>query len=337
MKTFCAVTISCALLIALVTAQVSTIGAGWTLKPTNSTDRVHLTIRRTHNGGTWVNGRDVAVASLRGFSLDMFGRGGPTRFEYVHDAGRFTFEGEFAWGKGSGDYRFEPNPDFGTELIKLGYEAPEQEHLIAMALADVNLIFARNIKSENIGATTKDLVDLRNHGVTFDYIHEARQAGFTDLRSRDFIDLRNHGVKTPFLRDLKAAGYDIEARQIVDLRNHGVNSEYIRELQKLGLRPETRDLIDFKNHGVNPEYLHTVHKQGFSELTARQIIDLRNHGVPVKFIEEVKELGYNFTPRELIDLRNHGVNGEYLRKLHDSGMKNLNASQISKLREHGVE
>ena len=48
-------------------------------------------------------------------------------------------------------------------------------------------------------------------------------------------------------------------------------------------------------------------------------------------------LGYQFTPRELIDLHAHGVSEDYLRNLRASGMTNLSAEQIVKLRSHGVE
>lgn len=337
MKTLCAIVISGALLIAMVTAQVGTSGQGWSVKPTTSLDRVHLSIKRTHLKGTWHHGTDVDVSTLRGFSLDQLARGGPAHFELVRDAGKFICDGEFSWGRGSGEYRFEPNPDYVAELVKMGYEAPGPDQLFGMMLSDINLIFARNIKNEGIDATTKDLIDLRSHGVSFDYVHEARQAGFMNLRTRDFIDLRNHGVNVAFLRDIKAAGYDIETRQIIDLRNHGVGSDYLRELQRAGLRPEPADIVRFKNHGVNPEYLKTLHETGYADLTAQQITELRNHGVPTKFIAEAKNLGYQFSSRELIDLRNHGVDGEYLRKLRESGMRNLNAAQITKLRQHGVE
>jgi hypothetical protein len=50
-----------------------------------------------------------------------------------------------------------------------------------------------------------------------------------------------------------------------------------------------------------------------------------------------KALGDNFTPRELIDLRIQGVDSSYLRRLRDSGIQNITAPQIVKLKIHGVD
>jgi len=58
--------------------------------------------------------------------------------------------------------------------------------------------------------------------------------------------------------------------------------------------------------------------------------------VPIEFIRTAKELGYRFTAPEFTEMRNHGVDGAYLRRLRDSGMRNLSAPQIAKLKMHGV-
>jgi len=76
---------------------------------------------------------------------------------------------------------------------------------------------------------------------------------------------------------------------------------------------------------------------GYSGLLASEITDLRIHGVDTAFIQDAKSLGYNFTPQQSIDLRIHGLDGSYLRRLRDSGLKNLSASEITNLRTHGVD
>ena len=55
------------------------------------------------------------------------------------------------------------------------------------------------------------------------------------------------------------------------------------------------------------------------------------------FIREARDLGYRFTARELIELQIHGVGGDYLRNLKASGMRDLSAEQITRLKIHGVE
>jgi hypothetical protein len=64
---------------------------------------------------------------------------------------------------------------------------------------------------------------------------------------------------------------------------------------------------------------------------------MKIHGIDPDFIREARDLGYRFTARELIDLKIHGVSGDYLRNLKASGMRDLSAEQITKLKIHGVE
>jgi hypothetical protein len=67
------------------------------------------------------------------------------------------------------------------------------------------------------------------------------------------------------------------------------------------------------------------------------MVQLKIHGVGADFMRDSKALGYNFTAQELVNLRLHGVDGRYLRRLHDSGMKNLTADKIQKLKIHGID
>ena len=175
------------------------------------------------------------------------------------------------------------------------------------------------------------------HGITLDYIREARQAGYQNFTAEDYVQLRIHGVETAFLRDLKAAGYDLRAADIVQLRIHGVDSRYVRDLKSYGLKPEASDLTQMRMHGVTPEYLKGLKDAGYENLQVagdRPAPDARRRD---GFVQEARRLGYDFTPEELAQLRIFGVDGAYLKRLQDAGMRNLNAEQIAKLRMHGVD
>ncbi|PYT27354.1 MAG: hypothetical protein DMG57_18625 [Acidobacteria bacterium] len=337
----------------------------WKLKPSDSVNSLHFTVKRSKWGNNWSTSNDVPLSSFHGLSPDLLAHGGRAKFEYVHDAGRLICEGSFFWGRGSGSFTFAPNAQFVSELERLGYEAPNDDQLFSMLMTDVSLEFARGVRDVVPYASTKQLIELRIHGVTLAYIREARQAGYKDLTAQDYVEMRIHGVETDFLRDLKSfgynlqardivelrihgvssefvgglkqAGYDLSAKQITELRIHGVDSEYLRELKSYGLQPGATDLVQLRIHGVSPDYLKGLKDAGYGQLPANEITELRIHGVQTDFIQEAKNLGYNFTPRELVELGIHGVDGSYLKKLNDTGMKNLTASQIAKLRIHGVE
>ena len=307
----------------------------WTMKRSDSAERVRFSIERVRSGSRWMNSTDVPLSRFRSFSPDMFDRGGDARFEYVQDAGRLLCTGRFSWGSGSGTWVFTPNWAFVSELRHMGFGDADEEQLLSLFMHDLTLDYARGVHEAGLKPSVKELIEMRNHGVKVDFLRELKANGY-NLPVRDVIEMRVHGVTPELIRALKQAGYDLSGRQITQLRIHGVSPEYLRDLRDLGLRPAESDLVQLRIHGVQPDYLKGLKDAGYSGLAVQDILSLRNHGVSTEFVRDAKELGYSFTPRELTDLRIHGVDGSYLRKLKDAGMKNLNASQIAKLRIHGV-
>ena len=311
--------------------------AGWEIRPSLSLNQAHFVIRHSNGFDNSVRGRDVPLDRFRGFSLSMLASPGPAKFEYVADAGRLICEGRFLMGVGSGSYTFAPDPAFLSALQEMGYDTPDDEQLLSMLMMDINREFAREIRDSGLRASSQDLIQLKVHGVTLDYIRDARRQGYQDFLAEDYVQLRIHGVDTNFLRDLKEAGYNLRAGDIAQLRIHGVDSRYMRDLKTYGLKPEASDLTQMRIHGVTPEYLKGLKDAGYENLRAEEVDQLRMHGVETSFVQEAQRSGYNFTPQELAQLRMHGVDGAYLKRLQDSGMRNLNAEQIAKLRMHGVD
>lgn len=311
--------------------------AQWRITPALSTSKVFFTIRRTNGFDNWTSRNIVDVDKFRGFSLAMLATPGPAKFEYVADAGRLICEGTFSVGTGSGTYTFVPDHAFVAALQQMGYDAPDDEQLFSMLTMDIGREFAREIHDAGLHASTRDLIQLKTHGVDLNYIRETLRAGYQSFSAGDFIDLRVHGVSTTFLRDLMAAGYDLPAPEIADLSVHGVDSGFMRDLKSYGLQPAAADLSQLRMHGVTAEYLKGLKEAGYSNLRMDEINQLRNHGVEPEFPREARRLGYDFTPEELAQLRTHGVDSQYLRHLQHTGMRNLSADQIAQLRIHGVD
>jgi len=354
-----------AILVAALAAPGEQWNQEWKLKPSRTTDRVHFRIERSKWRNNWSTSRDVPLSRFRGLSPETLARNGRVRFEYVHDAGRLICEGSLWSGSGSGSFTFTIDSGFVAELKHLGYEEPDGDQIISILMTDVDLPFAHGVRKRVPDATTRQLIELSIHGVTLDYLREAEEAGYRNLGAKDFVEMRIHGVSTAFLRDLKAsgydlapreavelrihgvtsefvrdlkqAGYDLPAKQITELRIHGVNSAYLQELRRYGLQPEARGLVELRIHGVSPEFLKELKDAGYSGLSNKEITELRIHGVQPDFIRDAKSLGYSFTTKELVELRIHGVSGSYLKKLRDTGFKNLTASQIAKLKIHGID
>ena len=307
MKDSTALIIAAIVILGVTFAPAQISDYSWKLKPAHEPGYVQFTIERSRIGNHSSHSNNVPFDRFRGLSQDAIERGGAVKFEYVHDAGRLSCEGRFLFSRGSGSYTFTPDPGFTSKLQRLGYETPDEDQLFSMMTSDVSLEFARDVKDAVVEASTRDL-----------------------------IDLRIHGVRTSFLRDLKGLGYSLPARDIIQLRIHGVSSELMSDLKRSGYEMSVREIVQLRIHGVQPSYLRALKDAGYSSLRADEITQLRIHGVPADFIGESKALGYNFTAKELTDLRIHGVNADYLRRLRDSGMRNLTAAQIAKLRIHGV-
>jgi hypothetical protein len=268
-------------------------------------NQARFTIRNSAPGRSFTMSTDIPLDRFHGLTF----ANGPAKFEYVQDAGRLVCEGRFLLGAGSGTFTVILDPDFVARLQRLGFDAPDENQAFDMLLSGFSLEFARAVKDAGISATTTQLLDLRNHGIDSAYLRGMRAAGHPDLDVRDLIELHDHGVNPEFVADLRRSGYQFHTREIIDLRNQGVTAEYVRDLKEAG----------------------------YPDLPVRSIVDLRNHGVPAEFARDAHSLGYDFEIRELIDLRNNGVDGAYLRRIKDSGMKNLTAAQIQKLRQHGID
>jgi hypothetical protein len=341
----------------------------WSMRRAGDKVSLTLDVRRTKGWGRnhWRNTTELPWQALRGITSEQLDRIlSGVKFDILRDPGTLHCEGRSGLGRASGTFTFEPNQAFSSQLTALGYSAPTDEQLFSMLMHDVTLAFARRASEAGLQASTKDLIDMRAHGVNEDYMERALAAGYTGLTARNLIDFRNHGVTPDFLRELKASGYSfsakeivdlrnhgvtadfvesvkaagyagIEARELVDLRNHGVDAGYMRGLKSHGLSPEPREIVDMKNHGIDPDYLRALKEAGYENLATRDVIDLKNHGVPAKMLREAKDLGFDFTIREIIELRNNGVDGAYLRKVKDSGFANLTADKIVRLRQHGID
>lgn len=309
----------------------------WQLRETGASDMVQFRVERWKPGSHSTHGSDVPLSRFHGLSPDVFDRGGHVQFEYVVDTGSLLCQGEFSGRRGSGSFQFRPNPQFTSQLEALGYSAPTDEQLFTMMMMDISLQFARGLRDAGLHPTTGELIDLRIHGVSAEYVRDTQAAGYRNLSVQDYIDMRIHGVDTDFIRDLRAAGYNLSSKAVIDLRIHGVDSEYMRELKAYGLQPRAEDMVQLRIHGVSPEFLKGLKDAGYTNLQVGEITDLRIHGVDTEFIQDTRALGYHFTPKELTELRIHGVDGAYLRRLRDSGLKNLTAAQITNLRIHGVD
>ncbi len=54
--------------------------------------------------------------------------------------------------------------------------------------------FVRDLKNLGYHATADDLITMRIHGVTIEYIHDLRSKGLKDLSIDQLVSLKIHGI-----------------------------------------------------------------------------------------------------------------------------------------------
>ena len=302
-------------------------------------DRVRFGLDRSVDTSRTTWATDLPWSSFNGLTRQQLSRlSGTHTFEFVRDAGTFICTGKFSGGRGHGLYRFVPNQRYVSQLQELGFPLPSSEDIYSLAFSDVSLEFARMVGAAGLNASTRELLELRHHGINAAYLRDAQATGLGRWTAQDYVEMHNHGVQPEFLRHLKNAGYvELSTSEIVEMRNHGVDSGYIKDLARHGLKPAPRDLVEMKNQGVSPRFLNTLAQAGLGQLDPHEVVELRNQNVTPEFILEAKALGYRFSGREMINLRHQGVDGAYLRKLKASGFQDLTAEKIAKLRTHGID
>jgi hypothetical protein len=277
----------------------------WKVKRSSEPGMVQFHIKRSSPGSSMSQVFDVPLSEFQNLNLNA---NGSTRFTYTQGAGALLCEGRIFLGGGSGTFEVRPDPRFVAQLNDLGYASPTADQAFDMLVARVSLDFARGVREAGLRASTDQLIELRRQGVTLPYLQALTNAGERGFTAAEVIELKQQGVSPEFIRDVGQAGYHLAVARMIELKNQGIDSRYIRELAEAGLRPAAGDLIQFKQQGVSP-----------------------------RFLQEARDLGYSFRPDELIELKNQGVGEDYLRNLRASGMRNLTASQIVQLKNHGVE
>jgi beta-lactamase regulating signal transducer with metallopeptidase domain len=108
------------------------------------------------------------------------------------------------------------------------------------------------------------------------YIEGLQSAGLKDLKVDEIIALKIHGVTPDYIREMRAAGIEANSPELVALKIHEVTPEYIRALAAAGLgNLHVRDYLAAKIQGITPEFVQAIRSHGFKDLTLRQLIALK--------------------------------------------------------------
>jgi beta-lactamase regulating signal transducer with metallopeptidase domain len=108
------------------------------------------------------------------------------------------------------------------------------------------------------------------------YIEGLQSAGLKDLTVDEIIALKIHGVTPDYIRDMRAAGVDASGPELVSLKIQEITPEFVRGLAAAGLTGlHVHDYLAAKIQGITPEFIQSIRKHGFKDLTLRQLLALK--------------------------------------------------------------
>ena len=280
----------------------------WTIHKSDKPGKVEFSLIDQHNGGNSHHESDWPTSAFQGIDFSKAGRQ-DVHFTITRDAGKLDCEGYLKDGEGAGLFRFDPNPDYARQMGSLGFPVDDDEQY-AMAVQDVSLEFARQMKGEHL----------------------------TNLDTGKLIAFRIFNVNSQFIADIRAAGLNVsDSDKLVAFRIHGVTPEMIRSVKEAGYSPDEDNLIAMRIHGATPEWMQALKKAGYDHVDLEKLIAFRIHGVSPEFIEKVQGLGYQHPePDELIAMRIHNVTPEYIASLRSRGM-HPSIGELVSLRIHGID
>jgi hypothetical protein len=281
----------------------------WTIGKSDNPARVEFSLSEHHHGGNSNDESDWPTSSFPGIDFSKSGRQ-DVRFVITRDAGKIECEGFLNNGEGAGVFHFSPDPNYVREMKALDFTVDEDQQY-GMAVHDVSLEFARQMKSKHLASLDTDKL----------------------------VAFRIHGVDAAFIDDVRAAGLKIsDSDQLVAFRIHGVTPGMIRSVHQAGYSPDEDMLIAMRIHGATPEWLAELNHRGYQHVDLDQLMAFRIHDVSPEFIGKIQGLGYTHPePDELVAMRIHNVTPEFISNLRSRGMQNLSIDQLIDMRIHGID
>lgn len=168
------------------------------------------------------------------------------------------------------------------------------------------------------------------------YIDGLHAAGLNDISVDDLIALKIHGVTPEYIRRMRAAGFNVSVHQLIEMKAVGIDPEYVAAIRATGLSPSVHELTSMKAVGVTPEYIRTVRSQ-WSDATVHDLISMRAQGVKSSDAAEYHQLGVtDLNLHRLIELKAVGATPDYIRSMQAAGFSNLSAHQYVQAKAIGL-
>ena len=257
-------------------AAQETVTGDWTASIAKDNSKLHLEVeRRTERGGRNQNGQNYQFSEFQGLSREQVLSGGPVSFSLVREAGRVDFEGSFQNGKGSGTFRFTPNPAFVSAMKSRGFDFNDdsEDRLFSAAMINVTTALADDLAS----------------------------AGFGKLSVDDLFKAAIFKINSTFMREMKASGFDLGMEDLVKARIFKIDPEFVRQVAQMGFDKEPfESLVKMQIFKVTPEFVTEMRNEGLTDLRVEDLVKLRIFKIDTEFIRQAKAEGVPLEVERLV-------------------------------------
>ncbi|MEP6768047.1 MAG: M56 family metallopeptidase [Acidobacteriota bacterium] len=184
-----------------------------------------------------------------------------------------------------------------------------------------------------------ELVSLRRHGVTPEFLREISSLGYRRASTDELIALRVHGVSTEDIAQFQKIFGSVSLRRCIAFRIHGVTPDWIRAISAAGLsRMTAEEAESLRIHSVTPSYLEGFRQAGYGSLTAEQALNLKIHGVqPRDAAAWPGSEGSRPALNELVSARIHGVDARFAGEMREAGFPAAGIEELTAFRIHGID
>jgi beta-lactamase regulating signal transducer with metallopeptidase domain len=181
------------------------------------------------------------------------------------------------------------------------------------------------------------LAEARAIGVTPEYVQSLRAAGVKVETAREAVRYRAMDVSPEFIKSIRAAYPNASANDIVTAKSMDITNEYVQSLRGAGLDVQSlRDAVQLKAIGVTPEYIRVM-RAAYPNAAVKEISQARAVGVTAEYAKAIREAGIAIDSlRVAVQLRSTGVEADYIRELRAAGVDVKEAREISQLSAMGV-
>ena len=263
------------------TVEAADITGTWAIQYLQIANKVQLSLNVIQDGkGSFNSSSAFDISQLRGLTNAQMATpiGIMARFELVREAGTFACEGYFKAGNGAGTFLFRADPGFLQQMRALGFLDINENRLFSMAVHDVGPRYAAEIRTTGITVSTAaQLVAMRIHGVTVEFIRRVQQAGYQP-EEEDLFKMRIHGVTPDFANEVRRMYASASIEDLVRMRIHGVGLDFAGDVRQMYAAASIDDLVRLRIHGVTMDYIRNMQSRS-KNITLEQLVRLKIHGI----------------------------------------------------------